>query len=217
MGKTIKAIIFDMDGVISHTQQISSKLEELLLKQHGIEISAEELEEKYAGIPERECAEIIFKEHNKKVNLDKFVEEKWLKMVEFSRGKVLAIEGALDLIKKLKENNFKLAIASSSIPEFIDLVLSELRVRDKFDIITSGQEVKFGKPNPDLFLLAAKKLRVLPSECVAIEDAKNGITAAKRAGMKCVWLTNQEPSKKNECSADITVKSLKELQVKDFL
>ncbi len=216
MGEKIKAVIFDMDGVISDTQQVNSELEALCLKEHGIKISAEELARNYAGIPERDCAEIIFTAHGKEIDFDKFVENKLAKLMEFSKGKILAVEGALELIKNLKENNFKLAVASSSTLEFIDLVLSELKIKDKFDVLTSGQEVKFGKPNPDIFLLTARKLGLSPSECVVIEDAKNGVMAAKKAGMKCVWLTNQGSLEKNDCPADITVGSLKKLQLKDF-
>ncbi len=206
-----------MDGVISDTQQLNSELEASCLKEHGIEISAEDLARKYAGIPERECAEIIFTAHGKEVDLDKFVENKLAKLMEFSRGKISAVEGALELIKNLKENNFKLAVASSSKLEFINLVLNELKIRDKFDILTSGEEVKLGKPNPDLFLLAAERLEVSPSECLVIEDAQSGVAAAKKAGMKCVWLTNQGSLEKSECPADISVESLKKLQLKDFL
>ena len=216
-GGKIKAVIFDMDGVISDTQQLNSELEASCLKEHDIEISAEELARKYAGIPERDCAEMIFKEYRKEVDLDKFVEDKLAKMTEYSRGGVSAVEGALELIRKLKESNFKLAVASSSKPEFINLVLAELKIRDKFDILTSGEEVKLGKPNPDLFLLTARKLGLSPSECVVIEDAKNGVIAAKKAGMKCIWLTNQGSLEESEYPADITVESLKKLQLKDFL
>lgn len=213
----IKAIIFDMDGVISDTQQLSAELEELSLKKYGIEIDAQELTRKYAGVPERDCAEIIFREYGKDIDLDKFVEEKWANMLEFAKGRVLAVEGVMELIQQLKENNFKLAVASSSIPEFIELVLSELKVKDKFDVLTSGKEVKFGKPNPELFLLTAQKLGILPSECAVIEDAKSGVVAAKRAGMKCVWLTNLDLLEKSECPADIMVRSLKKLRLNDFL
>ncbi len=217
MGEKIKAVIFDMDGVISDTQQLNSELEAQCLKKHGIEIGAEELNKKYAGIPERECAEIIFKIHGKEVDLDKFVEDKLAKLTEFSKGRILAIEGSLELIKNLKENNFRLAVASSSTSEFIDLVLSELKIKDKFEVLTSGQEVKLGKPNPDIFLLTAQKLGVSPSECVVIEDTKNGVMAAKKAGMKCVWLTDQTFLDEKERLADITVKNFKNFQIMDFL
>jgi HAD superfamily hydrolase (TIGR01509 family) len=217
MGKKIKAVIFDMDGVISDSQPIHAGLEELLLKEHGIEINADDLTRNYAGIPDRDCAKMIFKKYSKEVDLDKFVENKWSRILEFAKGKISAIDGAVDLIEKLKKNNFQLAIASSSIPEFINLVLSELNLKDSFSVLTSGREIKFGKPNPDIFLLTARKLGLSPSECAVIEDAKNGVIAAKKAGMKCVWLTNQDSLEKNEYPADITVKSLKKLQLKDFL
>ena len=207
-----KAIIFDMDGVISDSQPIHAGLEEVLLREHGIEISAAELTRNYAGIPDRECAKIIFAKYGKEIDLDKFVENKWTKILDYARGRIRPIDGAVELINKLKESNFKLAVASSSIPEFIYLVLSELKVKDKFDALTSGSEVKLGKPNPDIFLLAAQKLGVPPQECLVIEDAEHGVTAAKRAGMKCVWLTNRETLPDNEYRADIVVRSLRELQ-----
>ncbi len=212
MGKIIKAVIFDMDGVISDSQPIHAGLEELLLKEHGINLSADYLTMNYAGIPDRECARMIFAEYGKEVDLNKFVENKWARILEFAKGRIVAIEGAVDLIEKLKKNNFLLAVASSSIPEFIDLVLSELKVKDKFDVLTSGKEVKLGKPSPDIFLLTARKLGVSPQECLVIEDAEHGVVAAKKAGMKCVWLTNRETLPNNEYRADIIVRSLKELQ-----
>lgn len=209
---TIKAIIFDMDGVISDSQPIHAGLEELLLKEHGINLSADYLTSNYAGIPDRECARMIFAKYGKEVDLDKFVENKWARILEFAKGRISPIDGVLDLISKLKENNFRLAVASSSIPEFIDLILSELRIKHVFDVITSGKEVKLGKPNPEIFLLAAKKLGVPPQECLVIEDSEHGVVAAKKAGMKCVWLTSKEILPDNEYRADIVVKSLRELQ-----
>ena len=206
-----------MDGVISDSQPIHAELEELLLKEHGINMAAADLTREYAGVPDRQCAEIIFAKHGKEVDLDKFVENKWLKIMEFARGRVVAIEGALDLIDQLKANNFQLAIASSSRPEFIDLVLDELKIKNKFDVITAGTEVKLGKPNPDIFLLAAKKLWAEPAECLVIEDAQHGVVAAKRAGMKCVWLNSGGQSGQSEYPADITVKSLKELRIEYFV
>lgn len=217
MGGKIKAVIFDMDGVIADSQPLHAGLEELLLKEHGIEIPAAVLTQKYAGVPDRKCAEIIFSQYKKEVDLDDFVEKKWSRMIKFALGRISAIEGALELIQKLKENNFKLAVASSSRSGFIGLVLAELGIKDTFDSLTSGDEVSCGKPNPDIFLLAAKKLCVSPSECWVIEDAWHGVIAAKRAGMKCVWLTNQDTPGDREYSPDIKVQKLTDLKAGDFI
>ena len=209
-------IILDMDGVISDTQRVNSELEIMLLREHGIEMSTDELTARFDGAPERACAEIIFREHGKPVDLDKFVEEKLTRLTESARGRVTAIEGSLDLIRKLKENHFKLAIASSSRSDFIELVLSELRIKDQFDVLTNGREVRLGKPSPDIFLLTAAKLKVAPQDCVVIEDSKNGVIAAKRAGMRCIWLNNQESFGESEFLPDVKVKSLRELEIEEF-
>ena len=140
MGKIIKAVIFDMDGVISDSQPLHAGLEELLLNEHGIEMPAALLIQKYAGVPDRDCAEMIFKEYGKEVDLDKFVEGKWARMMEFARGKITPIDGVLSLINQLKKDDFRLAVASSSTPEFIELVLSELGIKDRFEAIAETKD-----------------------------------------------------------------------------
>ena len=84
-----------------------------------------------------------------------------------------------------------LGIASSAPINFIETVLSKLGLKEKFEVITSAEEVKYGKPNPEIFLLAAKKLNVNPQECVVIEDAEGGMTGAKKANMKCIGLVKE--------------------------
>ena len=187
----IKAVIFDMDGVISDTQKLHASVEEKLLKKYGIELNSDEITEKYAGVPDKEFFEKIFKDYKVSVDVEKIINEKWKEMINIAKNNIFPIPGIIELVKQLKENRFKLAVASSSPHNFIELVLSELKLEGKFDVIVSAEDVKFGKPNPEIFLLASKNLSVDPSECVVIEDGINGIIAAKRAGMKCILLTRE--------------------------
>ncbi len=213
----IKAVIFDMDGVISDTQKLHALIEEKLLKKYGIELDSDEITEKYAGLPDKEFFEKIFKDYKISVDVEKVINEKWNEMMDIAKNNISPIQGAIELINQLKENGFKLAVASSSPHSFIELVLSELKLKEKFDVIVSTEDVKFGKPNPEIFLLAAKKLRKDPSECVVIEDGINGIIAAKRGGMKCIFLTRKN---KDQQFADLAISSLKELsakRIKNFL
>ena len=123
--------------------------------------------------------------------------------------------GAIELIRLLKEHGVKLAIASSAPLENIQLVLSGLGIDDCFDTIVWGREVTEGKPSPQVFLLAARKLGVQPQECVVVEDAVAGVAAAKKAGMKCVAVTNTH----HEVSlreADLIVDTLEVVGVNDL-
>lgn len=203
-------MIFDMDGVISDTQGLHAEVEEELLKKYGVTMSADEITEKYAGVSDKEFFERAFKGHRMPPNdITIIIAEKWDEMVALAENNIRPIPGAIELISELKRQKFKLGVASASPVKFIDLVLSKLKLKEEFDVITSGDEVERGKPDPDIFLLTAKKLGVRPKECVVIEDGINGMIAAKRAGMKCVGLVKNEGS----YPADLIVNEFKELTI----
>jgi HAD superfamily hydrolase (TIGR01509 family) len=103
------------------------------------------------------------------------------------------LPGVTELIKALAEGGFKQALGSSAPIENIRLIIKSLGIADAFQAIVSGEEVTEGKPGPQGFLLAARKLVIEPRDCVVIEDAVAGVTAAKRAGMRCVAVTNTHP------------------------
>jgi HAD superfamily hydrolase (TIGR01509 family) len=105
-------------------------------------------------------------------------------------GRIRSFPGVLALLDALKKGNFRLGLVSSAPKENIDLALSELSLTGTFDCIVSGQDVAESKSSSQIYLLAAEKLRSLPSDCVVIEDSPLGVEAAKTAGMKCVAVTN---------------------------
>ncbi len=212
----MKAIIFDMDGVISETQVLHARIEEELFRKYDIIISSSEITKKYAGMSDKEFFTKIFGDFGKEVDVKEVIGEKWNKLISHAKGNISAVEGAISLICQLKDAGFKLAVASASKKEFIELVLLELNITCYFDAITSADEVKFGKPNPEIFLLAAKKLNVNPDCCIVIEDGKLGMKAAKLAGMRCIGLVNNEKIIESEYDADKIVKSLTKIQLSDF-
>ncbi len=207
----IKAIIFDMDGVISDTQTLQSKVEESLLKKYGIKMTADEITEKYAGIADKEWFSMLIKDFDLKVDLESIIDEKWGTLLKIAQNNVKEIEGATELINNFKKNQFKLALASASPFEFINLVLSGLKIKDKFDILTSATEVEKGKPDPKIFLLTAQRLNLKPEECLVIEDGINGMVAAKVAKMKCIGLVKTKDQ--NKYPADLLVSSLKDINL----
>ncbi len=209
----VRAVIFDMDGVISDTQQVHAISEVSILRDYGIELEAEEISRKYAGVTDREMFQEIFTNFDKKdINLDMVIEKKWKNMMDVVKGRVTEINGLKVLIERLKANELSLAVASASRISFIELVLAELKLRDKFDVITSSEEVDDGKPDPAVFLLTAKKLSIPPENCVVIEDGVSGMIAAKKTGMKCIGLVD-DISK--DYPADILVKNLQDIFNRD--
>ena len=110
-----------------------------------------------------------------------------------ARGNIVALPGALALLRLLRERGFRLALVSSTPYANIELMLRSLGVEADFDVVVAGEDVTRGKPNPEGFLLAAERLGVKPAECVVIEDAQAGVEAAKRGGMRCVGVCRDRP------------------------
>lgn len=122
-----------------------------------------------------------------------------------------AMPGAHSLLRALRDAKWRLAIGSSAPPTNVDAHLRGLGCAELFDAVVTGACVTRGKPDPDVFLLAADRLRIQPASCVVIEDAVPGIEAAHRAGMVCVALCSDGHTHSELASADLVVDSLGEL------
>jgi beta-phosphoglucomutase family hydrolase len=125
-------------------------------------------------------------------------------------GNVRGLPGAVALIKSLHSQGIKQAIASSAPPENIEIVLRALGIRECFQATVYGDEVPEGKPSPQIYLRAAQKLGVAPANCVVMEDAIAGVEGAKRAGMRCVAVTNSHPGRRLK-KADLVTATLEKV------
>ena len=152
--KRKKAVIFDMDGVVSDTQKFHAEVESLLLKDFDINMTPEAITKQYAGVSDEEMFAKIFGKNRLKVDsIADIVFKKWDLMKQVASGRITAIPHAITLIQNLKKAGFKLAIASASTKIFINEVIAALNIAEYFDTYVSTQEVKHGKPAPDIFLL----------------------------------------------------------------
>ncbi len=211
--ESIEAVIFDMDGVISDTQIIHSQTESEMLQKYGIDLHPDEITKKYSGVKDGVMFREIFKKSGKEMPpLEDLTNHKWSKMAQIA-GSIAEVPGTSAFISNLKKMGLPLAVASSSRLSFIELVLKELNLRDQFKVIASAEEVEMGKPAPDIFLLAAKRLGVLPEKCVVIEDGIAGMIGAKKADMYCIALAT-DGSK--DYPADLIVKNLLEVPMDLF-
>jgi len=117
--------------------------------------------------------------------------------------------GVREMIRALRERGIPLAVTSSAVLEAIETVLVRLGLRDAFAVIVDGAQVRRGKPDPEAFLVTAKKLGVAPAECIVFEDSELGVVAAKRAGMYCIAVRNPHARTRQDLSAaDVVVDSM---------
>jgi HAD superfamily hydrolase (TIGR01509 family) len=140
------------------------------------------------------------------------VQEKEKSYRRKAAGSLKPFPGVVRLLNAVKKGNFKLGLVSSAPEENISLVVRELNLEGMFDCIVFGQEVAESKPSPQIYLLAARKLGVTPSDCLAIEDSPLGVKAAKTAGMKCLAITNTHVRQELE-EADKIVDSLENMDL----
>lgn len=205
----IKALIFDMDGVISDTQRIHGSVERTILSEYGIDITEKEIAFLYGGTKDGTQFTHEFKKNA--VNADPYdaLQKKWKLMNNLSDNDIIAIPGIIEFISLIK-TDYKLAVASGTPVHFVERVLNSLQIRKEFSAIIGGDKVTEGKPNPEIFLRAAQMLDISPAQCLVIEDAPNGIKAAKNAGMKCVAITTTHESNTLK-NADKIIHSYNEL------
>jgi len=208
-------VIFDMDGVLADTGPIHYESWVKLAKQIRVKFSKNFFNLTFG----RQSISITRELVGPKIRQD--VVEKWANLKEqyyreMVKDKLKLLPGAQVLIKKLHDQNFKLAIGSSGPPENVDLLLSTLRIKDYFDVIITAAEVKNGKPAPDVFLITAEKLNIKVDNCLVIEDAPVGITAARKAGMKVIALRTTHCNVEL-LDADMAVQDLSFINLNDIL
>lgn len=184
-----------MDGVISDTQKLHAKIESELLGRFGIKITPNELTKKYSGVRTKDFFDELLKQQTKKYDLDKLMKEKFSKMGKLASQSICPIKGSINLIKKFNKKNIPLAVGSSSDMKYVRSVLKKLNIIKYFDAVVSGDMVSRGKPDPEIFLLAASKIKINPKECLVIEDGISGMKAAKIAKMKCIGLVKNKSEK----------------------
>lgn len=193
MSSTLKAVIFDMDGVLLDSESFHYKAIQALVSSKGGTFSIELLH-KYCGVPEREVWPSLIKDTGLTgEDPAALMEEHW------KRYRALLAEhgypefpGTRDFLIQLREKGLLLAVASASLKNVIKDCLLVLHLEGLFDAEISAQDCNHGKPEPDVFLLASKRLGVEPAECIVIEDSSNGMIAARRAGMKWVGFEGAE-------------------------
>lgn len=187
--RVVPRLIFDLDGTIADTQGPISRRESLFFLRHGIHISPHKITRKYSGVSSTDMIPDVFRAYSKTFDdLDALCAERWQFVSTIPDEEIVPVPGTVEAIHHWYKLTGPLAIASASRLEFIERVTRVLRIREHFGVIASSHEVVRGKPAPDVFLLAAKRLGFSPSECIVIEDGVAGMLAAQAAHMKCIAL-----------------------------
>ncbi|WP_291255640.1 HAD family phosphatase [Fusobacterium sp.] len=181
----LKLVIFDMDGVILDSERVANLAWFQVNEKYDLGLNIEKLKEIKGGTAVR-TLEVLSKQVGKTL-AEKIMEEKkeiQMSIIKKENGIKLK-EGVVELLKYIKEKGLKCIVATSTTKERAEKQLKETGVYGYFDNLVYGDEIKNGKPDPEIFLKACEKIGVSPIEAVVIEDSVLGATAANRAGIKC--------------------------------
>lgn len=208
----IEAIIFDMDGTLVDTEPFNTEIERRQFSLNNLEISEEE-HQKYLGVASDAMWREIADNYETSMSVAELIEQNHTESLRYfaELEQIPVMPNLFDLLKRLKAKNVKMAVASSSTPEIIDLILTKTDLKKYFRVIVSAQEAGKSKPEPDVFLLAAEKLGVDRENCLVVEDSPNGIKAAKAAGMTCVAYEGPGTNAQKLHEADSIIQNYTEL------
>ena len=209
-----RAVIWDMDGVIADTGPYHLRAWQAAFGRRGVNFTAEDFRRNF-GQRNDTIIQTVLGDQIAQTEIGAIAQEKEETYRNLVKENIKPLPGALELLRSLKANGFRIALGSSAPMENIQLVLQGLGIDSYFQATVSGREVTEGKPSPQGFLLAAKKLGVDPAGCIVVEDAIAGVTACKRAGMCCLAVTNTHPREKL-AQADLVVDSLEEVTTADL-
>ncbi len=220
----LQAVIFDFDGVITDSEILHFRAFNKVLTQHGLELAKKEYYGKYLGLSDADCFKTLIGEGRLGITarqIPDLIQQKTRVFEELARTDGKVIEGVRELLGLLAAEKTRMAICSGALRAEIELILEDANLRGFFEVIVSAEEVKRGKPHPDGFLLALKRLNangvtpIAAKRCVVIEDSHWGLQAARAAGMQTVAVTNTYEAEQL-AGADKIVTRLDTLTMKDL-
>ncbi|MEI3338013.1 MAG: HAD family phosphatase [Clostridium sp.] len=212
----IKAVLFDMDGVIFDTEREYLKEWEVIFKKYGYKMK-KEIYISVMGRGRKKVKEIFKEKFGEDLPIDKMYIEKDKMLKEaVENNKVPLKEGALELLEFLKENGYKIALATSAKRERVKIQVRHAKIENIFDAIVCSEDITNLKPDPEIFLKAAEKVCVNPENCIVIEDSEAGIKAAFNAKMMGFHI--EDLKKADESILKYSYKNFKNLiEIKEYI
>jgi HAD superfamily hydrolase (TIGR01509 family) len=182
----MKAVIFDMDGVLIDSEPLWKIAEVTAFKKVGIDLTTTDCEET-VGLRMDEVVQLWYDRVGWTGRSLKEVEDDVIDiLIAQIKEKGQALTGVQETLSLLKSKGFKIGLATSSADRILQVVLDKLEIRSYFDVLQSAEHEEYGKPHPAVFITTAKKLGTAPNQCLVIEDSFNGVLAAKAARMKVI-------------------------------
>lgn len=182
--REIRAVVFDLDGLLVDSEPLQAWAWDVYARRFGATLRDDVLA-RMLGLRAVDASGVFVEMLGLPVTPDVAMRERDEIFLEAASGRIAAHRGAAELVEALRERGVPLALATSGHRWYVDLALASAGLSGRFDVEVTGDQVERGKPHPDIYLRAAELLPAPPEHCLALEDAPNGVRAARAAGMVC--------------------------------
>lgn len=212
----LKAVIFDMDGVLTDSEPLINAAATAMFRERGLSVQPDDFTP-FIGTGEDRYLGGVAEKYGMAIDLAAAKKRTYEIYLQLVPERLRAFPGAVELVLACRRAGLKVALASSADRVKIEANLGKIGLPPaRWDAIVSAEDATRKKPAPDLFLLAAHRLGVRPADCVVVEDAPNGVRAARAAGMRCVAVAQTFAA---ECldGADLVRPSVAEVKLSDLL
>jgi HAD superfamily hydrolase (TIGR01509 family) len=209
---SFRAVIFDLDGVLADSEPWWNNIDEKLLAEYGVTYHGEH-HRNVLGVSYRLAVEFYKKAFGLPAPTEELMRRRAEIAIDFFANRVGLFPSATDVLQELRRMNLRLAVATSSVSASARPFLDRHQLTAFFDVIVTGDEIERGKPHPDIYMRATKKLRLAPDACLVIEDALSGIAAAKAANIRIAAIpdTRFVDPREYQKEADYVLGSLSEI------
>jgi len=212
MPSPFSAVIFDLDGVLADSEPWWNQIDAKLLAEHGVSYRGE-YHRNVLGVSYRLAVEFYRNAFHISASIEELMRRRGEIATDFFANRVGLFPSVKTTLEQLREMNLHLAVATSSVSASARPFLDRTGIRSLFGVVVTGDEVQRGKPHPDIYLRTAKRLGSSPEECLVIEDALAGVSAAKAANMRVAAIpdTRFVDPREYEMKADYVLGSLSEI------
>ena len=207
-----RVILFDMDGVLVNTEPLHYRLWKQVFSERGIDLRFEAYKG-CIGANGKRLMELVLEHYGVDFRGEQSLFDRYYQLKEenLRYGDIPHIEGVAETLDALQKRGWRMAVASSSTQDYIELCTDRVGIARFFEVRFSAERVKNTKPAPDVFLAAAERMHARPEECVVVEDSRNGSLAAKAAGMRCIGFVNPDSGEQDLSAADVLIHGFREL------
>ncbi len=193
--RQIEAVIFDFDGVLVDSEPVHIEAWEIYLRTHGHEFD-HQLLERMLGRRIIDSASMLVSELGLPVSAQTAADERNATFTQIAPGRIHPKPFAIEVLTELERCGVKIGLATSGILDYVEMAIESAELPHVFDARVTAEDVKHGKPDPEVFLTAAERLQIPPSACLVVEDAPNGVEAAHRAGMSCAAIPETDMTRR---------------------